>query len=64
MGRPKSAYDWEGKKAALYELYITENKSMDEVLALQPETSSLPRYAKHFYGDAHRPTLHLLHLLL
>ena len=42
MGRPKSTYDWEGKKDALFDLYITQNKSMDEVLSLQTD-AALPR---------------------
>ena len=46
MGRPRSAYDWEGKKDVLFDLYITQNKSMDEVLAMQHD-AALPRYGEY-----------------
>ena len=32
MGRPKSIYDWEGKRDEFYDLYIIQDKSMDEVM--------------------------------
>ena len=43
MGRPKSGFDWEGRKDALYDLYITQNKSMDEVIEAYAGAKPLPR---------------------
>ena len=46
MGRPKTVYDWEGKRDAFYELYINQKKSMDEVMQLYDDGGSMPRYVQ------------------
>lgn len=56
MGRPKSVYDWDGKRDRLYELYITENKSMDEVMAAYADGGFMPRYVNEDISTAsHSP---------
>ena len=46
MGRPKTVYDWEGKRGEFYELYINQNKSMDEVMQRYDDGGSMPRYVQ------------------
>ena len=43
MGRPKTVYDWERNRDAFYDLYINQNKSLDEVIALYDDGGSMPR---------------------
>ncbi len=43
MGRPKTVYDWEAKRDEFFELYINQNKSLDEVISLFENEGPLPR---------------------
>ena len=43
MGRPKTVYDWEAKRHEFFELYINQNKSLDEVISLFEDEGPLPR---------------------
>lgn len=38
-------YDWEGKETTCYEMYITQNKSLEEIMELfKVEYNFAPRY--------------------
>ena len=49
-GNPASmVYDWEGKEAVCYKLYITENKSLEEIMEFFKVTEDFtPRYVSIF----------------
>lgn len=46
---PRMVYDWEGKEELCYKLYITENKSLEEIMEFFKVTQDFaPRYVVEF----------------
>lgn len=51
-------YNWENKRDEIYVMYITENKSLDEIIEFYRGQNFAPRYVvdytAFFYGGALR----------
>jgi hypothetical protein len=43
-------YDWDGKEAECYRLYVEERKSLDEVIEYWKEKGFVPRYVAGWKG--------------
>ena len=45
MVRPKMVYDWDNKRDICFDMYITENKSLEEIIAhFRDDKNFTPRY--------------------